>query len=131
MAKKTTPKAQQSRQKLLDYLSDPENPWPQTRREYGDLFGKARQNIYRLVGDGAELDAIEREAYEIRKQRLAKQSAIVDDALYQEAIKGNVKAIKLWKQIREGWSERTVQEHQGGLTVEIVKFSESNEDQTS
>ena len=116
--------------KLLEYLAEPENPWPRTRKEYEGIFGQARRNVYRDLGGAEEIAKVEAEAYEIRKTRLAKQSALVDDAIFRAAVdEGNVKAMKLWKQVREGWGEKQHHEMSGGLTVEVVNYADSEPDE--
>ncbi len=62
---------------------------------------KRAQSIYKVLPP-AELDDIEREALELRKQRTAGRRAKVYDAMYQSAISGDVKAMKEYLDRMEG-----------------------------
>lgn len=94
------------RAKLVEYLSDPENP-SLTREEYAkNLLGIARNTLYKHFSPET-LAEIEAEGLGLRRARCAGTSANVDRALVNRALAGDVGAIKLYYQRIEGWSERS------------------------
>ena len=87
---------------LLEYLGDPDNEWLARAGMAVTVCGyKKGQSIYRVFSP-AELDEIEREALELRKQRTAGRRAMVYDAMYQSAIGGDVQAMKAYLDRTEG-----------------------------
>lgn len=97
----------------LNYLSNPENPWIDRQTLATEVLGYSKpQSLWNLFSR-SELDTIEREALAARRQRCATISAKVDQALLDRALEGDVKAIKLYYQRYENWSERQILDHAG------------------
>jgi hypothetical protein len=91
-----------NRIKLLKYLGDPSNDYP-TRREMSTaVLGYTNENTIYKSFTGEELLEIEQEALEIRKKRMTKERAICYGALFSQAKKGNVMAIKEFLERIEG-----------------------------
>ena len=97
--------------KLLEYLSNPGNPWMERQTLATEVLGYSRpQSLWNLF-NAHELNEIEGQALEIRRKRCAGLSARIDDALVKEALAGNVAAIKLYYKRIENWSEQQDLEH--------------------
>ena len=77
---------------LIEYLGNPENDFL-IRADMARLLDISGQVFYAHFSP-VDLDAIEAEAFEIRKARTTRQRVVVYEALYNQAVKGNVKAIK-------------------------------------
>jgi len=101
------------RQKILDYLTNPDNP-PITRCELSTkILGYTHENtIYRFFSP-EDIDAIEWEALDIKRRRYAKELMQVDAAVLKRAAKGDPKAAKLAYQRFENWGEKKYNEHTG------------------
>lgn len=75
-----------NRIKLIEYLSDPENEFPNRTQMALSILGyKQVKSMYRLFST-AELEEIENEAWENRKARTVKQRADVYHAMYKRAV---------------------------------------------
>ncbi|MDG5466805.1 hypothetical protein P9J64_00560 [Deltaproteobacteria bacterium IMCC39524] len=127
----TSPKGRKEKtDKLLNYLSNPENPWLDRQTLATEVLGYSKpQSLWNLF-QGSELDEIEKEALELRRQRCSTISAKVDQALLKKALEGDVKAIKLYYQRYENWSERQILDHQldGPPLITITNYSNSDRD---
>ena len=105
--------AETHRLNLLEYLGNPSNDWPD-RKDYALLaMGLAGDKAIYKYFTLAELDAIEREALEIRRTKYASCLGKIDQALRNAAKKGDISAIKLAYQRFEAWSEKSNIEHTG------------------
>ena len=69
---------------LLSYLSNPEMPFP-IRSKYGDIIGKTRKTVYEHFTTD-ELEELEKEAYQNRKDSCVRQRSNVLKAMYESAI---------------------------------------------
>lgn len=109
------------RQTLLGYLSDPANAWIDRNQWATIILGKKNKQSLWSHFTSDELFEIEREAVDIRRQRLASTSAKVDDALFRRAIEsGDPAACRLFYSRHEGWSEKTTMEMNGKFTVASI-----------
>lgn len=98
------------REKMLNFLSDPENDIPsRTTLACTVLKMKYSTNLYRYFSC-TELDEILDEALGVRRKRYAGDLARVDRGLLDRAIAGDPAAAKLVYQRFEGWepSEKRV-----------------------
>ena len=117
--------------KLLEYLGNPDNPFPNRLYMNNEILGFRKSNGYmNKVFTVAELDAIEAEALEIRRRKYKPGLAKADKALFEAAEGGDVAAIKLCYQRFEDWGERKELSGKGGKdlawTVEIVDPQEED-----
>ena len=88
--------------KLLEYIGNPDNDFPDRTEMAVSVLGFKRHcNLYRHFSP-VELDAIENEAFEIRKKKTARERSNVYKALYKEAKSGNVQAAKEFLDRTEG-----------------------------
>jgi len=102
------------RQKLIDYLANPDNP-PLTRCELSTkILGYTHENtIYNLFSPDDLID-IEWEALDLRRKRYARKLMLIDMAVMKRAAaKGDPKAAKLAYQRFENWIEKKANEHTG------------------
>jgi hypothetical protein len=110
------------KQRIMDYLTNPENEWP-TRSNLALAMGYASYSSLNRAFNPEALDEIENEARHIRITRYKDKLSKVDLALAKKAQEGDTAAIKLAYQRFEGFSERllqhTVVEHRGlGISSE-------------
>ena len=97
MGKKTN-----NRFKILEYLSDPENEFLSRGELSITVLGyKQNRTIYRTFTPD-ELTEIEFQAFEERKRKSVRRRSKVYDAMYNEAIGGNVQAAKEFLDRTEG-----------------------------
>lgn len=88
--------------KILEYLSDPENEFLSRGELSVTVLGyKHNRTIYRSLTP-EELTEIELQAFEERKKKSVRRRSKVYDAIYQEAICGNVQAAKEFLDRTEG-----------------------------
>jgi len=101
---------ERAKQKILEFLADPENSFP-TRSELSTAVCgySTSQTIYRLFTP-AELGQIEQEAIEIRRTRCVRRLSKIDEALLTEAEQGNIAAMRLAYARFENWSESTLKD---------------------
>jgi len=95
-----------NRQKLLDYLGDPNNDFP-NRKVMNDVvlgYDKSAQYIYKIF-NVQELCEIEKEGLALRRTKYSPGIAKVDRALILKALEGDTAAIKLCYQRFEDWGE--------------------------
>lgn len=118
--KKRTPAKGAHRQTLVEYLSNPDNPWL-TRAEYHTVVGITHQGL-RAQLSPTDLAEIEADALQIRRSRMATVSGRVDKALIEKCETGDPAAIKLYYQRIEAWHERQTIELAGknGGPMEII-----------
>lgn len=104
MKSETRHRREIDRQKLIDYLSDPNNkPLNRSLLAKKVLGVKSAQSLYARF-DSAEMKEIEIEALEVKRKRYASHLSKVDDTLLKKAIAGDVNAIRLAYQRFEGWA---------------------------
>ena len=91
-----------NKSKILEYLSDPENEFL-TRSEISvTVLGyKQVRTIYKQFSP-IELSEIEAQAFEERKRRSVRRRSKIYEALYNEAVDGNVQAAKEYLDRTEG-----------------------------
>ncbi len=108
---------EKAKDKLLKFLGNPDNVFL-TRSELStQVLGYKKENhIYKLFTPD-ELDDIEQKTLEIRRSKYSGKLANVDKALLDKANKGDVNAAKLCYQRFENWSERLINELQGGVSL--------------
>ena len=108
------------RLKMVQYISDPDNIFP-TRSDLAvTVLGyKHTVTLYKLFSPD-ELTEIETEGLELRKKRTARQRAAVYDALYREAVNGNVPAIKEYLDRIEGKIKDKVEVDQGDVEIKVT-----------
>lgn len=99
----------QTSQKIIEYLSNPNNEFTATRTKIAPAIGMSHRQLCRLFS-GSELTELYQEALKIRRKSQYSQSATIDQALYDKAVTGDVPAIRLYKQCMEGFGERTFHE---------------------
>lgn len=121
--KATSRKAQVSARKiqyikqLTDYLSNPENNFVPRTAYAVDVLHINKTTLYKYFKP-EDLEAIEKEALEIRRRKYAPQLSACDKALLKNASEtGDPQACKLVYQRFEGWSEKQQREVSGEVTV--------------
>lgn len=103
MAKAPTAKVQH-RVKLVEYLADPDNDWPNRGEMSQKVLGlNSPSAIYQYFTSDV-ISEIEFEALELRRKRYARYSSIADKALVGAMAKGDPAALKLFYQRLEGWN---------------------------
>ena len=115
------------RQKIFEYLSNPDNP-PVSRTQLaeGVLGYRNSQQLYGVFSVD-ELAEIDREAVEVRRKRYASVLSRIDQALIEQISKGDTAAIKLFYQRFEGWRERQDLNVSGDLSITVVdRFGEDD-----
>ena len=105
-------KKQKNRRKLLDFMGDPENEFPNRQTMALSVIGyKDVTSLYKMFTTD-EMTDIENEAMEERKRRSSKDRAKVYKSLLSEAGNGNVAAIKEYLDRTEGKVKEKI-EHTG------------------
>ena len=93
---------EQHRAKLLDYWGNTENEFLNRHQAALTVLNYSdSSSLYRIFSP-EDLDEIEAEAMAMRMKQTARQRVNVYEALYREAIKGNVSAAKEWLDRVEG-----------------------------
>jgi hypothetical protein len=103
--KKLTAK-EKHRETILEYLSDPNNGFPTRKFLSEELLGFCSKCVIYKHFTVQELNQIEVDGLEMRRQRYASQLAKVDDGLLKKAAEGDSQAAKLAFQRYEGWTEK-------------------------
>ena len=92
------------RDKLLRYLANPDNDWP-NRGGLSIAIG-LKEETFRTHFNAADIDEMEATGLALRRRRCSSQSALVDKGLMKRAEEGDPAACKLYYQRIEGWSEK-------------------------
>ena len=117
--KTVQPKKELHRLNLLEYLSNPENPFP-TRTDMAlKVIGFSDVSTLYQTFTPAELSAIEAEALTERRKNYSGWLAKVDFGLLKRAADGDPAACKLAYQRMESWTEKQRLEH--SVTPEMLK----------
>ena len=98
------------RQTLIEYMSNPDNPFMNRSQLSVDLLGFSHQSVIYTHFTPAELAEIEIEALELRRKCYALKLAQVDDGLFKEAAKGGAAEAKLCYERFEGWNPKQIKE---------------------
>jgi len=115
---------ERNRDRLMRYLSDPENDWLDRKTLAIAVLGyKHSQSIW-TVFTGAELDEIQREALDNRRKRYASMLARADMGILKAAAAGNPAAAKLAYQKFEGWTEKSQIRLEGELNLNSLSDEE-------
>ena len=113
------PKKVLHRRNLLEYLCNPENPFPTRTAMSTEVLGFSDSSIIYKHFSPAELGAIEAEALIERRKNYAAWLARIDHGLMKRAAEGDPAASKLAYQRLEAWSEKQRLEH--GVTPEFLQ----------
>lgn len=96
---------ERARQKLLQYLADPNNEFL-TRQELSNkVLGYRNPNQLNCMFTADELQEIEREALELRRKKYAPRLSKIDKAILERAETGDPVAARLAYKRFEGWTE--------------------------
>lgn len=99
--KKMTATKIRYREKILDYLRNPDNEWP-TRRDISEkILGCHQTALYKHFTTD-ELDALEQEALLLRRKQYPKELISVDKSMLKKAKGGDTRAAKLIYERIEG-----------------------------
>lgn len=99
------------KRQIMTYLCDPNNP-PITRSELAlKVLGYKQPHAIYVLFTTDELNALEWEALEYKRNQYASKLNAVDIGLLEKAASGDAPAAKLAYQKFEGWSEKTISEH--------------------
>ena len=109
-------KYEKRRAMLVERLSHPEHAM-MTRTEMGAFLEMDSWAFYKMF-PAKEIDAIEREALQMRRERYAPKLARVDEGILKRGAEGDSMAAKLAYQRFEGWSEK--QDVTVGADVSLV-----------
>ncbi len=85
-----------NRRKLIDFIANPENEFPNRGEMSVDVLGYTDHTAIYQYFTPVELDEIEAEAFEVRKRRSVKRQSEVFAALHKSAKGGDVAAAKEW-----------------------------------
>lgn len=97
---------EKNKNKLLEYLGNPENDFL-NRQEYSTLIlGYAQESAVYKHFTPDELSEIEAEALVIRRKKYSPKLSQADVGVLKQAAKGDSSAAKLAYQRFEGWSEK-------------------------
>jgi hypothetical protein len=92
-------------EKLLIYLSDPNNEWLTKEKLSTEVLGMKDSVYVNKMWSPAEFDfEIAGPALEARRGRMARYSMKIDRTLVDKALEGDVQAIKLYYQRLENWT---------------------------
>ena len=122
---------EQHRAKLLQYLGNPENEWPNRQRLSTEVLGFAHENGIYKVFDLDEIHNIEMEALDLRRKKYSRLVGLVDLALLKKAAEGDTSAAKLVYQRFENWHEKHSFEHEVGIEIQVVRFTDSDTEPVS
>jgi hypothetical protein len=113
---------------LLEYLGNPENPFC-NRNSMALALGIKRVTLYAHFTP-TELTEIEEEALETRRKKYAPKIASADNALFKQAERGDVHAIKLVYQRFEDWGEKQKRElqHEFPHLVEAIEAAKAEDE---
>lgn len=122
--KKMTSTKIKNREKILDYLRNPENEWI-TRKEMSEkILGCHQTYLYKFFTTD-ELDLLEAEALLLRRKQYPKELVSVDKSMLKKARSGDTRAAKLIYERIEGLP---VQKHEltgkdgGPIEQNITEF---------
>ena len=96
---------QRARLKILEYIGDPENDFPNRGAIAKKICGYSDHRQLYKVFTVSELDQLEKEGMEIRRRRSTRIVARVDQAIIKQAMQGDVRAARLVYAKLEGWTE--------------------------
>jgi len=96
-----------NRDKLLKYLGNPDNEWPDRTFLAREVLGYKSSGSLWKVFSSEELCQIEREGLDMRRGKYARYLARVDKGLIDAAMNGDARAAKLVYQRFENWSEKS------------------------
>lgn len=99
---------QRARLKILEYIGDPENDFPNRGAIAKKICGYSDHRQLYKVFTVSELDQLEKEGMEIRRRRSTRIVARVDQAIIKQAMQGDVRAARLVFAKLEGWTEAGV-----------------------
>lgn len=106
---------ERNREKLLEYLGNPENDFCNRVEMSLKILGyKQQRTIYKHFTPD-ELSEIEKEALALRRKKYQPQIAKVDKAMLDEAKDGNERAAKLCYQRFEDWGEKKIIDAGGNM----------------
>lgn len=112
-----------SANKILEYLSNPENKIPEKRQEYIKFAGYSGSwASFRKLFSEEDLNALEHEALERRRKAYAKSLMSVDAGLLKRAEKGFASEVKLTYERFEGWRSGTNIELTGKGGAPLIMF---------
>jgi hypothetical protein len=99
------------RQTLIEYLTNPDNPYLTRSKLSTDVLGFSSQSVIYTHFSPDELAEIEHEALELRRSCYAAKLAQVDQGLLDSAIKsGGAAEAKLVYERFEGWNPKKMSE---------------------
>ena len=110
------------RQKLIEYIGDPDNDFPTRNAMAVTVCGVARKTLYATFTP-EEFTEIEKKGLILRRSKYSRQLSAADKALMKKAEEGDVAAIKLMYQRFEVWSEKHTSELRGKVGMEITEIS--------
>lgn len=112
--------------KILNYLSDPDNNFISRAELSIDVLGYKNGNQVNCIFTSEELAEIENKALEIRKKGTAKKRSTLLDKLYDFAIDGDVQAAKEYLNRTEGKVKESVDvQHKRVMTKqELTEITE-------
>jgi len=119
MGAKTSITKRKRRRQLLEYLSDPGNPWLSRNAYASEVLGYAQPKTLWKVFSPSELEEIEAEALVERRKRISPILARVDQALFAKAQEGDLGAIEMVYKRFEAWSDKKTVNHEGKVVFGV------------
>ena len=110
---------ERAKDKLLDYLSNPDNKPVESRKEYLKIINIKSAVTFLKMFSSEELTKLEAKALELRRLQYSNRMALIDDGLLEKAAEGKAPEAKLAYQRFEGWTEKTVTEVTNTLTLTL------------
>jgi hypothetical protein len=94
------------RETLVGYLANPDNEFPTRKVMSEDILGFSSKTVLYKHFTVQEINQIEADGLEARRNRYSSKLAAVDSGLLRQAATGDAQAAKLAFQRYEGWTEK-------------------------
>ena len=96
-------------------------PTDQEREQVEQMsaVGIPQESICRVIRDGIDDKTLRKHFRTELDTAVAKANANIGNTLYNKAMGGDTSALIWWSKTRMGWKETSVQEHQGGVSVNV------------
>jgi hypothetical protein len=87
--------------------------------EQMSAVGIPQSNIAMIIRDGIDDKTLRKHFRKELDTAATKANAKIGGTLFNKAVNGDTSAAIFWAKTRMGWKETSVQEHQGGVSVNV------------
>ena len=87
--------------------------------EQMSAVGIPQSNIAMVIRDGIDDKTLRKHFRKELDTAATKANAKIGGTLFNKAVNGDTSAAIFWAKTRMGWKETSVQEHQGGVSVNV------------